>query len=397
MYRSAVLAALVAAAVAGTACERAKSANPLSPDVAGPIPGVSITAPKALEPSGGTQLTSQGAANVTLVIENAGTNGERPLWLQLDLAKDAAFSQLLHQADRLTPGENGRTSYRIPDGLAAGHTYYWRVRAMDGANTGPYSSVASFSVLEPVVIGTPVPVAPSGLLTTNQPQFIATNGAISGPVGQVVYRFELANAPDPAATIAVVTVTPGSGGQTTMSVGELPWATTYYWRVYATDGETTSAFSSVLSFTTPAAPAPAPPPGTPPPGTNPPPGPVGQPRTISIDEALAIVRMVHDREGWNLGSGSSREQRVQFLFRAAAAIHYGHPVYNPQGPDANWCVKDAGGGRPPSDDVLVRCDSRDAWDLIGGAGASGYSFHTDYIGRLPGGQNVYPPPLSALP
>ncbi len=47
-----------------------------------------------------------------------------------------------------------------------------------------------------------------------------------------------------------------------------------------------------------------------------------------------------------------------------------------------------GGGRPPSDDVLVRCDTRDAWDLIGSAGVNSYFFHQDYLGRLDGGQNV---------
>ena len=46
--------------------------------------------------------------------------------------------------------------------------------------------------------------------------------------------------------------------------------------------------------------------------------------------------------------------------------------------------------------MLVRCDNRDAWDLIGGAGGNGYTFHLDYIGRLPGNQNVYAPPPSAL-
>jgi hypothetical protein len=35
--------------------------------------------------------------------------------------------------------------------------------------------------------------------------------------------------------------------------------------------------------------------------------------------------------------------------------------------------------------------------MVGGAGGNGYSFHADYIGRLPGDQNVYPPPRSALP
>ena len=31
-------------------CEQVKSANPLSPSIAGPIPGVNITAPQSLEP-----------------------------------------------------------------------------------------------------------------------------------------------------------------------------------------------------------------------------------------------------------------------------------------------------------------------------------------------------------
>ena len=80
-----------------------------------------------------------------------------------------------------------------------------------------------------------------------------------------------------------------------------------------------------------------------------------------------------------------------------AAVHYGHPVWNPAGGDRDWCVKDAGGGRPPSDDVMTRCGSHESWDIIGGAGANGYSFHLDHIGVLPGGQNVYPPPRSSLP
>jgi hypothetical protein len=124
---------------------------------------------------------------------------------------------------------------------------------------------------------------------------------------------------------------------------------------------------------------------------------VGPPRSIGINEAWSIIVDVHNRLGYDLGSSSTREQRVDFLWTAVATIHYGHPTFNPRGPDSNWCVKDAGGGRPPSDDVLVQCGSRDAWDLIGGAGANGYTFHLDYLGRLPSEQNVYPPPRSSLP
>jgi hypothetical protein len=88
---------------------------------------------------------------------------------------------------------------------------------------------------------------------------------------------------------------------------------------------------------------------------------------------------------------------VAWLFEAVAILHYGHPRFNPAGGDRDWCVKDAGGGRPPSDDVIVRCGSREAWDLISGAGANGYSFDWHSVGRLGSEQNVYPPPISSLP
>lgn len=96
---------------------------------------------------------------------------------------------------------------------------------------------------------------------------------------------------------------------------------------------------------------------------------------------------------WNLGSASTREWRNEFWARAEGVVHHGHPTLNPAGGDPDWCVKDAGGGRPLSDDVLVSCSTRDAWDLIRSAGANGYSFHQDYLGRLDGAQNVYPPPV----
>jgi hypothetical protein len=369
------------------ACEAAKSANPTAPSVAGPIPGVSITAPKPLEPGAGSTLTF-GAEPPTLLIENAGTSGVRTLWLQVDVSTDAAFQQVVHTADRVTPGEGGRTTYRLPEPLGAGYTYYWRSRALDGANTGPYSAVSTFNVVPPVVIDPPVAIAPTGTITTSSPEFRVSNGNISGTTG-VVYRFEVSTAADMGSLTALVTVNPGNG-TTTMSLGSLPYNTTYYWRAYGTDGTVRSGNSSTMSFRTPAppAPTPAPSPGTPPVVS----GPIGGPRTISISEAASIIKAVHDGEGWNLGSSSSREHRIAFFLRAAGMVHFGDSRFNRGGPDSNWCVKDAGGGRPISDDVLVRCNSRDSWDLITGAGGNGYAWHTDYIGILPSNQNVYPPP-----
>lgn len=395
LYQARACALALLPLLSTSGCEQTKSANPLSPDVAGPLPGVLITAPHPLEPGLGAALLAD-SGTVTLVLQNPETNGPRPLWLDLQVATDGGFGHILHQADRLTPGTDGRTTHRIPQALGSGHTYYWRARARDGANEGPFSSVAHFSVVAPVTLETPMPLEPSGAIAGNKPEFRVRNGGVSGPAGSVMYRFEVGTAPDPAAITAVVTVPAAASGTTSMSLGELPLNRQFFWRVYATNGEANSAYSQVISFRTP---APAPPPAAPPPPVVPPPsgGPVGALRAITAEEALAIIRNVHDSERWDLGSRSSREQRVQFLFRAVAAIHYGHSRFNPRGPDANWCVKDAGGGRPPSDDVIVRCDSRDAWDVVGGAGADGYRFHLDFIGRLPGGQNVYPPPRSALP
>lgn len=244
-----------------SACEAAKSANPTAPTVAGPIPGVSITAPLPLEPAAGSTLTFSAEPPV-LLIENPGSSGVRALFLQLEVGTDEGFSQLVHQADQIPPGEGGRTVYRLPEPLGAGFTYYWRARAADGANTGPYSAVSNFNVVPPVVIDTPQPTEPVGNINTNKPEFKVRNGAISGTTG-VVYRIHVATSPDFGQTAAVLTVTPNGNGTTSTTLGELPYNTTFYWRVWGTDGTKESPVSNTVSFKTPAPPAPTAPPGLP--------------------------------------------------------------------------------------------------------------------------------------
>src|SRR5918993_1504429 len=161
MHRWIALAAVAALGAASAACEQAKSANPLSPSVAGPIPGVNITAPQTIDPPAGGEVVQQGQL-VSLVIQNATTSGERPLWLQIQLAGDPNFSVLLHHADRVSPGDGGRTTYEIPERLGAGYTYYWRARALDGANTGAFSLADSVQGVETVTPDAPIPLEPSG-------------------------------------------------------------------------------------------------------------------------------------------------------------------------------------------------------------------------------------------
>ena len=257
LYPTRELTALVAALCLG-ACEAAKSSNPTAPSVAGPIPGVAISAPRPLEPTAGTTLTFSSEPPV-LLIENAGTSGVRTLWLQLEVGTDGGFSQVVHQADQIAPGDGGRTVYRLPEPLGAGFTYYWRTRASDGANTGPYSAVSNFNVVPPVVIDTPQPAEPSGNINTNKPEFKVRNAAISGTTG-VVYRIHVATSADFGQTVALLTVPPNGNGITTASLGELPYNTTFFWRVWGTDGAKESNPSPTMSFKTPAPPA-APSPG----------------------------------------------------------------------------------------------------------------------------------------
>lgn len=116
---------------------------------------------------------------------------------------------------------------------------------------------------------------------------------------------------------------------------------------------------------------------------------------VSSDGVAEIAKAIHDAEHVDLGAASTRDSRNAFWARVMGVVHFGHPVYNPT-PDSSWCIKDGGNGRPQSDDVAVKCVSREFWDCIGGAGAPGYTFRCNKdAGPLPNEQNVYAPPRPA--
>lgn len=113
---------------------------------------------------------------------------------------------------------------------------------------------------------------------------------------------------------------------------------------------------------------------------------------LGVGDVAAIYRAVYEAERPNLGTGSTRDGRNAFLARVVGIVVFGHPRFNPNRPDPRWCLKDGGAGRPQSDDVVVICATREAWDLVGGIGADNFSFREDPIGILPAGQNVFAPP-----
>jgi hypothetical protein len=243
--------------------------------------------------------------------------------------------------------------------------------------------------------GTPTAASPTGdvVVDTLTPTLTITNTRAtfsqSTPLG---YEIEMYRAADNERILHQLIPT-GSGDTTTYDVpeGVLAFDTPYRWRTRARVNEAFGLWAVTSNFRT------LPPPRPPSIAAGPSDGSVGPTRDIGPNEALSIIIHYHNASRTDLGRNSTRESRVAFFWSAMAIVHYGHPQFNPAGGDPGWCVKDAGGGRPPSDDVIVRCGNRDSWDIIGGAGANGYSFHLDYIGRLGSEQNVYPPPPSSLP
>jgi hypothetical protein len=258
-----VASAMYVAAVALSGCEMAKSSNPLTSTVAGPIPGVNITAPAVMAPSTGTKIAVD-KQPVTLTVGNAATNGVRPLTYVFEVATDVTFTNKVFAREGITPGD-GQTSLRLPDPLATGRTYFWRAHAEDGANTGGFSSSTNFDVFTPIVIDQPRLMQPAANSTVDSlhPSFTIANVTRSGPVGAITYLIEVADSETFANKVASWTAGE-QPNQTTLTIPlDLAYNKVYYWHVRASDPTTTGGFSTTFAFVTPQQPvivAPPPPP-----------------------------------------------------------------------------------------------------------------------------------------
>jgi len=247
-----------------TGCEAEKSSNPLSASIAGPIAGVEITSPRMLEPAEGARYR-ESQQPIQLKVENASTNGVRPLYYSFEVAADSGFETKMFARSQVPPGGSGHTSV-VVDRLELGRTYYWRVRAEDGANSGPFAA-AQFEVLPRAQLDAPSLLSPVNDQVTPSRRPALTVGAANRniAVGAVSYEFQVAV--DAAfAQLVAAGIVGEQGGQTTFTPGgDLAASLRHFWRARASDGETTSPWSAAQSFQTPGA---APPPG---PGPTPPP------------------------------------------------------------------------------------------------------------------------------
>jgi hypothetical protein len=252
------------AALMLTACATEKSSNPLSPSVAGPIPGVAITTPTPMQPSNGSQVAID-QQPVTLSVNNASTSGIRPLSYVFEVATDVNFTNKVFLRDSIAPGD-GKTSLKLPEPLAAGRSYYWHARAEDGANTGAFSNPATFNVFIPVVIQAPVLVAPGINATAEsiRPRFTVNNATRTGPAGAISYLIEVADSDTFANKLAAWSVAEQANQTSTTPSQDLPYSKYLFWHARAYDSGTIGPWSATQAFQTPAPIVVAPPP--PPPG-----------------------------------------------------------------------------------------------------------------------------------
>jgi hypothetical protein len=249
--RRVLLAASFVAVGTLVSCAVDKSSNPLSPTIAGPIPGVNITAPRAITPNSGQKIAFD-EQPISLVIDNAETSGVRPLNYVFEVAVDAEFRNKVFIREGVSPG-NGRTTVQLADALATDRSYYWRARAQDGANTGPYSPATFFSVFTPIVIGRPIPAAPVGGINVNtaRPRFTFANASRSGPVGAISYVIEVSETEVFAGILAAWTVAEQSNQTALDAPSDLPDDKYLFWRVRGYDATTVGPWSDTQVFHTP--------------------------------------------------------------------------------------------------------------------------------------------------
>ena len=247
-------------ALLAAGCAAEKSSNPLTPTVAGPIPGVDITAPKVLTPAATKIPVDQ--QPVTLLAENASSSGVRPLTYVFEVATDTGFANKVFIREGVTPGDGGRTSLRLPDRLAPERSYYWRARAQDGANTGPFSTPGAFDVFTPIVINPPPLISPAinAVMTPVRPKFVFGNATRSGPVGAINYVIEVADS-DFFTNKLGAWIVPEQAGQTSFDApSDFAFSKVLFWHVRAFDPTTNGPWSEIRSFQTAPQPV-APPPG----------------------------------------------------------------------------------------------------------------------------------------
>ena len=162
----------------------------------------------------------------------------------------------------VAPGENGGTSLTLPN-PGTGRGYFWRAKAQDGANTGPYSSMVAFNVFTPVSFDKPLPVSPVGgtKVASYSPEFVFNNAPRTGSPGLITYVIEVATNSTFGGLIAAWQFVEQANQTKFTAASGLPPSSQLYWRVRAFEATALGPWSDTATFVTPT-PVVVPPPPT---------------------------------------------------------------------------------------------------------------------------------------
>jgi hypothetical protein len=224
------------------------TSNPTAPTSSGVSKSASFVSPQTATPAADSQIPYRTQPITVSVANGVSTASGTPTYT-FEVATDAAFSNIVFSNANVPQGSGGQTSQTIP--TMPSNTYYWRARVTTGSVTGPNSPVHAFSIGPQPMVQVPVPLSPAQNGVGAPPVTLTvTNAQTSGPVGDIVYRFQVADSSAFTNLLFDNSVAQQSGGQTSIVVtANLRGGSTYYWRVQAIDSldNITTAFSTVFA------------------------------------------------------------------------------------------------------------------------------------------------------
>jgi hypothetical protein len=208
-----------------------------------PTPGAPTLAAPAL-------LASEAFIRPTLVVTNAIDYQGDPLTYRFEVYADAGLTNLVAQVPAVASGA-GVTSWQVDTDLPNNAQYWWRCRANDGTNDGPWMSTGTFFVNEvnhppaPVMIFGPV----NGVTLSNLADLLIWHPTTDPDAGDWVRAYHIQVATNADFTSLLIEANdleldvPADEPYwaVAVSLGELPGCTNLpagavcYWRIRACD------------------------------------------------------------------------------------------------------------------------------------------------------------------
>ncbi len=245
--RHCVIAVFLGAIVSVAACSKSNPVAPTSTTAAvDPSLTASVTTPRPISPANGAAIPNL-SQPVTLTVLNAIVTQSGGTTYSFEVATDSGFTAKVQTKDGVAEAAGGQTSLKL-DALAPAKDYVWHARATAGGTVGVWGVTYKFTVGPAITVNAPVLIAPLNAVATNaRPTLRATNAVRTGPVGPIVYRFEMSTSSAFATILATATVSEGINETGFTPTTDLPIGVTVFWRVTATDS--TSGIGSPASTT----------------------------------------------------------------------------------------------------------------------------------------------------